>query len=114
MTKRNKPQGCCSIKGVRPLPKARRRRLTAILKALADPNRLEIMRVVAAQTGPVCACDIVDRFELSQPTISHHLKTLCDAGLLTSRRSGLWRFYSPNPEGLEGIENLGTLISKPA
>ncbi len=85
-----------------------------MLKALADPNRLEIMRVVAAQSGPVCACDIVDRFDLSQPTISHHLKTLRDAGLLVSRRSGLWRFYSPDPDGLERIMDLGMVLSKSA
>lgn len=114
MAKRTRPQGCCSIKSVRPLAKPHRRQLTTMLKALADPNRLEIMRVVVGQAGPVCACDIVDRFDLSQPTISHHLKTLCDAGLLISRRSGLWRFYSPDPAGIEKIANLGSLISKPA
>ena len=72
-----------------------------MLKALSDPTRMEILRIVAAQPGPVCACDIVDRFKLSQPTISHHLKTLSNAGLLISRRSGLWRFYTPDPDGLD-------------
>jgi ArsR family transcriptional regulator len=111
MAKRTRPQGCCSIKGVPKLPKAGSLRLTAMLKALADPNRLEILRVVAAQPGPVCACDIVDRFDLAQPTISHHLKILCDAGLLISRKSGLWRFYSPDPEGLQRINELPSLIT---
>lgn len=85
--------------------------MTAMLKALADPNRLQILRVVVAQSGPVCACDIVDRFDLAQPTISHHLKVLCDAGLLKSRKSGLWRFYSPDPEGLRKINDLPSLIA---
>ena len=83
-----------------------------MLKALADPNRLEIFRVVIAQRGPVCACDIVDRFNLAQPTISHHLKVLCDAGLLIGRKSGLWRFYSPDPDGVRSIKELPALISK--
>jgi len=81
-----------------------------MLKALADPTRLQILRVVSAQSGPVCACDIVDRFDLSQPTISHHLKVLRDAGLLTSRRKGLWSFYEPDPAGLRGLAELPLLI----
>jgi len=82
-----------------------------MLKALADPTRLEILRLVAAQSGAVCVCDIVDRFDLSQPTISHHLKILRDAGLLASRRQGLWRFYEPDPEGLDVLSDLSTLIT---
>jgi len=81
-----------------------------MLKALADPTRLEILRVVAAQSGAVCACDIVDRFDLSQPTISHHLKILRDAGLLASRRNGLWSFYEPDPAGLEVLSGLPSRI----
>jgi ArsR family transcriptional regulator len=111
MPKRNKPQGCCSLRPVRPLSKARSQKLAAMLKALADPTRFEIMRIVAAQSGPVCACDIVDRFDLSQPTISHHLKILSNTGLLTSQRSGLWSFFAPDPDGIERIGELGSLLS---
>lgn len=82
-----------------------------MLKALADPTRLEIMRIVAAQSGPVCACDIVDRFELSQPTISHHLKILSTAGLLKSQRAGLWNFFTPDPDGMQNIGELRSLLS---
>ena len=64
-----------------------------IAKALSDPTRIEVLRLLAQQAGPVCACDIVDHFDLSQPTVSHHLKTLKEAGLLRGRRSGLWVFY---------------------
>jgi len=110
MTKRSRPEGCCDLKAVRPLPQSRERQLAAMLKALADPTRLQILRVVSAQSGPVCACDIVDRFDLSQPTISHHLKVLRDAGLLTSRRKGLWSFYEPDPAGLRGLAELPLLI----
>jgi ArsR family transcriptional regulator len=111
MAKRSRPQGCCAIKVVRPLPRARSRRLAEIFKALADPTRLDILRVIVTQSGPVCACDIVEQFDLSQPTISHHLKVLRDAGLLSSRRSGLWSIYEPDPEGLERLADLPALIA---
>ena len=110
MSRRSRPSACCQPRATRPLPGAKSRRIAAMLKALGDPTRLEIMRMVAAQSGPVCACDIVDSFELSQPTISHHLKILRDAGLLTSRRSGLWSFYEPDREGLEQIAEFPSLI----
>jgi len=99
------------MKAVRPIPKSRTGRYVTMLKALADPTRLEILRLVAAQSGAVCVCDIVDRFDLSQPTISHHLKILRDAGLLVSRRQGLWSFYEPDPEGLDVLSDLSTLIT---
>lgn len=110
MTKRPKPQGCCPLKPVRPIPKSRSESYVTMLKALADPTRLEILRLVAAQSGAVCVCDIVDRFDLSQPTISHHLKILRDAGLLVGRRQGLWSFYEPDPEGLGILSDLPTQI----
>ena len=112
MARRSRPAGCCSPIRVRPLTTARGRRVSVMLKALADPTRLEILRLIAAQQGPVCACDIVDRFDLSQPTISHHLKTLRDAGLLTSRRKGLWSFYEPDAEGMETLARLPLLFSR--
>lgn len=111
MAKRSRPQGCCAIKVVKPLPRARSRRLAEIFKALADPTRLDILRVIVTQSGPVCACDIVEQFDLSQPTISHHLKVLRDAGLLSSRRSGLWSIYEPDPEGFKQLADLPALIA---
>ena len=110
MSRRTKPQGCCPLSPIRPMGKAQSGRYVRMLKALADPTRLEILRVVVAQSGPVCACDIVERFDLSQPTISHHLKILRDAGLLTSRKKGLWSFYAPDPDGLEALAALPSRI----
>ncbi len=81
-----------------------------MLKALADPTRLEILRFVVAQSGPVCACDIVDRSDLSQPTISHHLKILRDAGLLVGHKKGLWSFYEPDPEGIDVLAGLSSVV----
>jgi ArsR family transcriptional regulator len=86
-------------------------RLVAAFKALADPTRLEIVRLVAAQPGPVCVCDIVDRFDLSQPTISHHLKVLRDAGLLRSSKLGIWAFYEIDPMAQSFLsEAVGSLL----
>jgi len=72
----------------------------AVYRALGDPTRLDVFRLIAAQPSAVCVCDIVDRFELSQPTISHHLKILRDAGLVTVSRRGVWAYYAVDPAGL--------------
>jgi ArsR family transcriptional regulator len=88
-------------------------RLAAVAKALADPNRIEILRLIARQASPVCACDIVARFELSQPTISHHLKVMKEAGLLKSGRQGLWVFYSVDPAGAGLVEGFAALLERP-
>ena len=111
MTTRQRPPDCCSAPPVaRPLPVAERDELVAVLRALADPTRLEVFRLIAAQSGPLCVCDIVDRFDLRQPTISHHLKVLREAGLVTVSRRGTWAYYAVNPHGLEqaraGLEAL--------
>ncbi|MBX3069348.1 MAG: winged helix-turn-helix transcriptional regulator [Thermomicrobiales bacterium] len=74
-------------------------------KALSDSTRFEIFRLVAAQSAPICACDIVDRFQVSQPTISHHMKVLRDAGLITVSRRGVWAYYAVDPRGLEVLRD---------
>jgi ArsR family transcriptional regulator len=68
-------------------------------RALADPVRLEVLALIASRPVPICVCDIVARFELSQPTISHHLKVLREAGLVRSARRGKWAYYSVDPQG---------------
>lgn len=82
----------------------------AALKALADPTRLEILRLVAAQPGPVCVCDIVDRFDLAQPTISHHLKVLREAGWLAASKAGIWAFYALDPAGPAALAETAALL----
>lgn len=76
----------------------------AVLKALADPTRLEMYRLIAGQPAGLCACDIVDRFDLTQPTIAHHLKVLRDAGLVTVSRSGIWAYYAADPQGRDTLQ----------
>src|SRR3954468_8494724 len=101
MANRSRPIDCCSdVAPSAELSAARRDRLVAVYRALGDPTRLEVFRLIAAQTAPLCVCDIVDRFEVSQPTISHHLKTLRDAGLVTVSRRGVWAYYAVDPAGL--------------
>ncbi len=102
MSPRARPPGCCRPSPVPALPARHRERIVGALKALADPHRLEVFRLVSAQPEPVCVCDIVDAFELSQPTISHHLRVLREAGLLQTSKTGVWAFYSPEP----GVESL--------
>lgn len=78
-----------------------------VFKALGDPVRLRIVSIVASrQGGEVCVCDITDAFELSQPTISHHLKVLKDVGLLASERRASWVYYRLVPDTLAELSAL--------
>ena len=65
-----------------------------LFKALADANRLMIMDMLAC--GELCACKILEKFKITQPTLSHHMKTLCDCGLVNGRKEGKWTYYSIN------------------
>lgn len=79
-----------------------------LLKALGDPVRLRLMSLVAShEGGEACVCDLNDAFELSQPTISHHLKVLHEAGLLEREKRGVWVYYRARTDALE---NLAALI----
>jgi len=81
--------------------------VAAKLKALADPVRLRLFSLVASHAGgEACVCDISGDFEVSQPTISHHLKVLRDAGLLTSQRRASWVYYAVVPEALRDLSSL--------
>ncbi len=111
MLPRNKPVTCCAPPHHDPLADAERASLVSLAKAIADPTRVEVLRLLAAQAAPVCACDIAALFELSQPTISHHLKKLADAGLVRSERSGLWNYYEIEAGAAQRLEGLTTLIT---
>ena len=81
--------------------------LAGQLKALSDPVRLRLLSVVASHTGgEACVCDLSVGIELSQPTISHHLKVLRTAGLLDSERRGSWVYYRVVPEALQHLSQL--------
>jgi ArsR family transcriptional regulator len=106
MSTRTRPDGCCELPNdPTPLPATEQERLVGIFKALSDPTRFDIFRLVAAQDAPICACDVVDRFQVSQPTISHHLKVLRDAGLVNVSRRGVWAYYAADSRGLALLRN---------
>ena len=70
-----------------------------ICKALSDTNRLEIVRMLS--DGEKCGCKILDKFNITQPTLSHHMKILCESGVVACRRQGKWSYYSIDAEKLE-------------
>ena len=81
--------------------------IAPLLKALADPVRLRLLSLVASHAdGEACVCDLNDAFDLSQPTISHHLKVLHDAGLLDRTKRGVWVYYQVKPEVLANVSAL--------
>ena len=78
-------------------------RLAAVAKALSDPIRLQLVDVLRKHAGRVCVCELVPLFDVSQPTLSHHLKKLREAGIVGVERRGLWAYYYVIPESLEGL-----------
>ncbi|MFG1605677.1 ArsR/SmtB family transcription factor [Actinoplanes sp. NPDC049265] len=81
--------------------------LAPALKALGDPVRLQLMSMIAsAPEGEICVCELTPAFELSGPTISHHLKTLREAGLVNAVRRASWVYYSPRPDLMRQLSSL--------
>jgi ArsR family transcriptional regulator len=74
-------------------------------KALGDPIRLQLVDVLRKHAGKVCVCELVPLFDIAQPTLSHHLKKLRDAGLVESERRGLWARYYVKPEVLDELSD---------
>ena len=73
------------------------KQITVIFKALCDENRVQIFRIL--QGGELCACHLLEQMNLSQPTLSHHMKILCDSGLVVGKKEGKWMHYSISSEG---------------
>ena len=76
-------------------------RMAVVAKALGDPVRLQLVDVLRKHAGKVCVCELVPLFNLSQPTVSHHLKVLRQAGIVGSEREGLWAYYYVVPDSLK-------------
>lgn len=79
------------------------------MKALADETRVKIFNMLSE--GELCACRILEEFNITQPTLSYHMKILCDSGLVDGRRDGVWINYSINKNGLDSLRNLFDNIS---
>lgn len=83
--------------------------LSKKLKVLGDANRLKILDLLSC--GELCACEILEHFDFTQPTLSHHMKVLMDCGLVTARKEGLWNYYSLCPESCQSLMgNLSNIL----
>src|SRR3954465_7334436 len=103
--KRKRPVGkpCCEALVHPDVAAEQARRLATIAKALGDPVRLQLAAVLGKHAGKVCVCELVPLFDISQPTLSHHLKKLRDAGIVDSERRGLWAYYYVIPDALQEL-----------
>lgn len=98
---------CCSPVTREPLSADAAERIAPLVKAIADPHRLRLLSLVASHAdGEACVCDLNDAFDLSQPTISHHLKLLHEAGLLDREKRGVWVYYRVNAAALGDLAAL--------
>ena len=83
--------------------------VAALLKAVADPVRLRMVSLIASsETGEACVCDLNEAFDLTQATVSHHLKVLHSAGILDRQKRGLWAYYTVRPEALAAVSHVFT------
>lgn len=95
---------CCAPLLREPVTASQAADLAHVLKALADPTRLRLVSMVAAhEGGEACVCDLTEPLGLTQPTISHHLKILVDAGILTRDKRGVWAYYALVPSAMDAL-----------
>lgn len=98
---------CCAPLVQEPLGQSDAEHLAATLKALADPARLRLLSIVASSEGEeACVCDLIEPIGLSQPTVSHHLKVLTEAGFLSRSKRGTWAYYRLVPGSLLRVSTL--------
>src|SRR6202051_416094 len=102
-TKRPPGEPCCEPVVYPDVERAQAVRMAAVAKALGDPVRLQLVDVLRKHAGKVCVCELVPLFELSQPTLSHHLGKLRAAGIVDSERRGLWAYYYVLPEAVDEL-----------
>jgi ArsR family transcriptional regulator len=106
---------CCAPVTAAPLQPEAAERLAGILKALADPARLRLLSLIAAQSdAEACVCELTGPLGLSQPTVSHHLKILTDAGLLSRDKRGVWAYYRLVPDALPALAQILAATPAPA
>src|SRR5689334_24221605 len=103
------PVACCRPLGAATLSSAEAAATAEVFKALADPARVRIVNVLAGGGEPVCVCHLIEPLGLSQPTVSHHLKKLTDAGMLEREQRGKWAYYTLKPEAAEKLAAVADL-----
>jgi len=103
--KHKRPAGdpCCQPVVYPDVERRQAQRMAIVAKALGDPVRLQMIDVLRKHAGKVCVCELVPLFDLAQPTVSHHLKVLRQAGLVDSERKGLWAYYYVLPDALKEL-----------
>jgi ArsR family transcriptional regulator len=103
--KQKRPVGepCCEPVVYPDIEREHAERMALVAKALGDPIRMQLVDVLRKHAGKVCVCELVPLFDLSQPTVSHHLKVLRGAGIVGSERRGLWAYYYVNPDAMEEL-----------
>ena len=103
--KQKRPVGepCCHPVVYPDVEREQAQRMATIAKALGDQVRLQLVDVLRKHAGKVCVCELVPLFDISQPTLSHHLKKLRDAGIVDSERRGLWAYYYVIPDALKEL-----------
>lgn len=107
LTDVSSPVACCAPLAEEPIDQADAEQLAGTLKALADPARLRLLSIVAASEGQeACVCDLIEPIGLSQPTVSHHLKVLTEAGFLSRSKRGTWAYYRLQPAALGSIADF--------
>ena len=100
-------EDCCAPLLREPITADQAADLARTLKALADPTRLRLVSIVAAhQGGEACVCELTEPLGLTQPTISHHLKVLVDAGIFTRDKRGVWAYYALRPGTLQALADI--------
>ena len=102
-TKRPAGQACCEPVVYPDVEREHAIRMADVAKALGDPIRLQLVDVLRKHAGKVCVCELVALFELSQPTVSHHLRVLREAGIVDCEREGLWAYYYVLPDALKEL-----------
>jgi ArsR family transcriptional regulator, arsenate/arsenite/antimonite-responsive transcriptional repressor len=102
-TKRLAGERCCEPVAYPEVERAAAVRMAEVAKALGDPIRLQVVDVLRKHAGEVCVCELVPLFDVCQPTLSHHLKKLREAGIVDFERRGLWAYYYVVPDALEEL-----------
>ena len=101
--KRAAGEPCCQPVVYPDVERRQAERMASVAKALGDPIRLQLVDVLRKHAGKVCVCELTPLFDVGQPTVSHHLKVLREAGIVDSERRGLWAYYYVRPEALEEV-----------
>ena len=113
MTDAGSAVACCAPLNATVLSTEEAAATATLFKALSDPNRVRIVNLLAAADGPVCVCDLTEPLGIAQPTVSHHLKKLVTAGLLSREQRGQWAYYALNADAARRLAAVADLTGAP-